>query len=121
MNRFVLAAAALILSSGAVLASEILAPLYGNTLTITDSKGGKQIIYVNADKTWESHPPDGTVYKGTWAMRDASHACFTLTDPPPGPDDKPDCPDVTGMQPVGTAWEDGDGENKSSLIITAGR
>jgi hypothetical protein len=96
---------------------------YGNTVTQTGPDGSKTIIYVNADKTWEQHR-DGKVMKGTYSWQDATHACFTMTDPAPAdPSKATNCNEIKGDHKVGDTWTETmpDGKTQITMAITAGR
>jgi len=122
MKRVALGLLAVVLSAAAANADPF-AVAYGNTVTQTMPDGGKTIIYVNADKTWERHTADGKVYKGTYAWQDGTHACFTLTDPAPSdPKNATNCNEIKGDHKVGDTWTEpmGNGQNLT-MTITAGR
>ena len=122
MKRIALGLAAAVLSAAAAQADP-LAMTYGNTVTQTIPDGKKSITYVNADKTWERHAPDGTVYKGTFVLQDDTHACFTVVEPAPK-DAKgtTNCIEIKPDHKVGDTWTEpmGNGQNVT-ISITAGR
>ncbi|MBI3678400.1 MAG: hypothetical protein HY243_17455 [Proteobacteria bacterium] len=122
MKRILLASAALALTMGAAHADQF-AAVYGNTVTNTGPDGKKTVIYVNADKTWEQHRPDGTVLKGTFTWKDDTHACFTQTDPAPAdPSKAGGCDEIKGDHKVGDTWTDKDDKGQTwTMSITAGR
>jgi len=122
MKTFALAASAVLLSTLAAQADP-LAVGYGNTVTVTGPDGGKTIIYVNADQTWEQHLANGTVLKGTFTEKDANNVCFTVTDPPPAsPDKATNCNAITGDHKVGDTWTEKTPDGKSvTWAISAGR
>ena len=122
MKRILLASVALVLSVGAANADPF-AAAYGNTVTNTSPDGKKSVTYVNADKTWEQHLPNGTVYKGTYAWKDDTHACFTLTDPAPkDASQATNCDEIKGDHKVGDTWtETGQDGQTYTMSITAGR
>lgn len=98
------------------------AAAYGNTVTQTMPDGSKTVIYVNADKTWERHAPDGKIYKGTYAWQDDVHACFTQTDPAPSEKDATNCNAFKTEHKVGDTWTEPMGKGQSiTMSITAGR
>jgi len=122
MKRIALGLAAVVLSAAAAHADPF-AVAYGNTVTQTMPDGAKTTIYVNADKTWERHAPDGKVYKGTYTWQDDTHACFTLTDPAPA-DAKSatNCNEIKGDHKVGDTWTEPMGQGKNiTMSISAGR
>lgn len=122
MKRIALAAAAVALSASGALAEDLFAVAYGNTVTQTMPDGSKTMIYVNADKTWEQHT-GGHVVKGTYAWKDASHACFTVTDPAPkDPANATNCNQIEGNHKVGDTWtETMENGQTMTMSITAGR
>jgi len=81
MMRTIFAAAAVLAIAGAAHADPF-AAAYGNTVTQVWPDGNEVIVYVNADHTWEQHTAHGVV-KGTYAWKDDTHACFTVTEPVP--------------------------------------
>jgi hypothetical protein len=122
MKRIALGLAAVFLSAAGAQADPF-SVAYGNTVTQTAPDGSKAVIYVNADKTWERHSADGKVYKGTYAWKDDTHACFTVTDPAPADASKAtNCSEIKGDHKLGDTWTEpmGNGQN-ISVSITAGR
>jgi hypothetical protein len=121
MKRVAFGLLAVMLSAAAANADPF-AVAYGNTVTQTLPNGAKTIIYVNADKTWERHTPDGKVIKGTYTWQDGTHACFTQTDPAPSEKDATNCNEYKTEHKVGDTWTEpmGGGQN-ITMSITAGR
>jgi hypothetical protein len=123
MKRIALGLAALAVSAVAAHADPF-AAAYGNTVTQATPDGKKTIIYVNADKTWERHMSDGMVLKGTYSWQDATHACFTLTDPAPSdPAHATSCSEIKDEHKLGDTWTEtmADGKTVLTMSITAGR
>lgn len=123
MKRIALAAIAAVLLPVAAAHADPFAVAYGNTVTQTMPDGGKTVIYVNADKSWERHEANGTVLKGTYMWQDATHACFTQTDPAPADKAKATgCNEIKGEHKLGDTWTEpmGNGQN-ITMSITAGR
>ncbi|HWA30603.1 MAG TPA: hypothetical protein VG867_05880 [Rhizomicrobium sp.] len=123
MKRIALGLAAVLLSTAAAQADDLFAVAYGNTVTQTYN-GQTTTIYVNADKTWEQHMPDGKVAKGTYAWKDDHTACFTVTDPAPqDPSKATMCNTIEGNHKVGDTWTENLPDNKGTITmaITAGR
>jgi hypothetical protein len=122
MNRFVVAAAAFLMSAG-VAHADPFAGMYGNTVTITGPDGSKSTAYVNADMTWEQHTANGAVMKGTYAWKDAGTVCFTLTDPAPKAGDAaPNCSPVPAAHKAGDTWtETGPKGETMTYSVTVGR
>lgn len=122
MKRIALGLAAVLLSTAAAQAGDLFAVGYGNTVTQTMPDGTKIVIYVNADKTWERHM-GANVVRGTYTWQDASHACFTQTDPAPSdPAKATSCSEIKGGHNVGDTWTEPMGDGKAITIsITAGR
>jgi len=122
MKRIALGLAAVLFTTVAANADPF-AVAYGNTVTQTGPDGSKTIIYVNADKTWEQHRGD-KVMKGTYSWQDATHACFTETDPAPAdPSKATNCNEIKGDHKVGDTWTETmpDGKTTITMAITAGR
>ena len=124
MKIFALGLAAVLVSTVAAQAGDPLAVGYGNTVTQTMPDGSKMVVYVNADKTWEQHMGNGMVMKGTFTEPDDTHACFTMTSPPPKDASKAtNCMEIKGGHNVGDTWTETlpDGKNTMTVSITAGR
>jgi hypothetical protein len=122
MKRIFLAAAAACLVTTAANAADPFAVAYGNTVTQTFADGTKLIIYVNADHTWEQHIGTQTL-KGTYAWKDDTHACFTVTDPAPtDPTKATNCNEIKGDHKVGDTWTETLPNGQTmTMAITAGR
>jgi len=122
MKSFAFGLAAAILCAGAAQADPF-AVAYGNTVTQTRADGSKVVIYVNADKTWEQHMADGKVFRGTYGWEDATHACFTVTDPAPkDPSHATNCSEIKGDHKVGDTWSEEAGNGQTiTMSITQGR
>ena len=119
MKHILLAAVAVTMASEA----DPLSGAYGNTLTRTVPDGTKMIVYVNADRTWEQHT-GAVVIKGTYAWKDATDVCFTLTDPAPAePAKATNCFVAKDEHKVGDVWTDPmpDGKGVITNALTAGR
>ncbi|MBV9990593.1 MAG: hypothetical protein JOZ72_04800 [Alphaproteobacteria bacterium] len=123
MKRIALAALAAVILPVAAAQADPFAVAYGNTVTQTLPDGRKTTIYINADKTWERHNTDGTTVKGTYSWKDATHACFVMTDPPPPGNAQADCNEIKGDHKVGDTWTETmpDGKTSITMAITAGR
>jgi hypothetical protein len=120
MKRILIAAAVLAVSSTAAFA-DAFANFYDNTVTITYPDGTVVKGYVNKDKTWERHLPDGKVVKGTFEEKADGNVCFTQTDPAPAADAKPACAKVDDHKP-GDSWSTKDDKgNETKYSMTAGR
>lgn len=121
MKRIILAAAATLVVSTAALAGDPFAVAYGNTVTQTLSNGTKIVVYVNADKTWQQMMGDKTT-KGTYAWQDATHVCFTMTDPEPADPSKATfCNEIKGDHKVGDTWTETTPQGTITMAISAGR
>ena len=122
MKRILLASFAVIAITAAAEADP-LSGAFGNTLTRTLPDGTKMIVYVNADQTWEQHT-GAAVIKGTYAWKNSTHLCFTLTDPPPAdPTKAVNCFVAKDEHKVGDTWTDPmpDGKGVITNVLTAGR
>jgi hypothetical protein len=97
--------------------------LYGNTVTSTSPKGKVYVYYFNKDGTFENHYPSGGVFKGIYVWKDATTACFTVTDPPPAPgENTTNCRPFTQTHHVGDVWTETDSDGVVfTNAITAGR
>jgi len=127
MNRIALAGAAVLaLVTAATTAAwaDPFAAAYGNTVTQTTADGKKMVIYVNQDGTWEQRGADGSDFKGTYAWKGDSTACFTVTSPAPkDPSHATNCNDIKGDHKVGDTWSEPmpNGGGSITMSITAGR
>jgi hypothetical protein len=123
MKRILPVAFAAVLGLSTAAQADPFAVAYGNTVTQTLPNGAKIVVYVNADKTWEQHTPDGKVMKGTYNWKDDTHACFTVVDPAPAdPSKATNCVAITGNHQVGDTWTDTTPDGtKITSTITAGR
>jgi hypothetical protein len=121
MKRFILAAVAVVALSTAAQADPF-AVAYGNTVTQTLPDGTKIVIFVNADMTWQQTVA-WHVTKGTYAWKDATHVCFTVTDPAPAdPTKATGCNEIKGDHKVGDTWTEQTPDGKTiTMAITAGR
>ncbi|NWH08384.1 MAG: hypothetical protein HXY22_07040 [Alphaproteobacteria bacterium] len=109
------------LASGAAFAADMTpGGAFGNTITITNAKSEVTKLFINEDMSYEATLPDGAVHKGTWAVA-ADQICFTQTEPAPAADAKPVCGLVQPDKKAGDTWEQGEGEQKITVAITAGR
>ncbi len=121
MKRIILAAAAVAALSTAASANPF-EPAYGNTVTQTLPDGTKITIYVNPDNTWQQMM-GGKTTKGTFAWKDDTHVCFTVTDPAPADPSKATmCNEIKGDHKVGDTWTETTPDGKTiTMAITAGR
>jgi len=122
MKRMFLAVVAVIAVTTAAEADP-LSGAFGNTLTRTLPNGTKMIVYVNADQTWEQQT-GAAVIKGTYAWKDATTVCFTLTNPAPADSAKAiNCFVAKDEHKVGDVWTDPmpDGKGVITNTITEGR
>jgi hypothetical protein len=97
--------------------------LYGNTVTSTSPSGKVYVYYFNKDGTFENHYPSGRVIKGTYTWKDATTACFTVTDPPPAKgEDATNCRPFLETHHLGDTWTEKDSEGLFfTNTIIAGR
>ncbi len=121
MKRILLTAVAIVALSTAAEADPF-ASAYGNTVTQTLPDGTKFVGYVNPDLTWQQ-TMGGKVSKGTYNWKDATHVCFTVTDPAPAdPSKATNCTEITGDHKVGDTWTETTPDGKAiTTTITAGR
>ena len=91
-------------------------------MTTTFADGTKMTTYVNPDMTWQQSV-GGKTSKGTYAWKDATHVCFTVTDPAPAdPSKATGCNEIKGDHKVGDTWsETGPNGAVITMTITAGR
>ena len=122
MKRSVAAAAAIVCLAGAASAGDPFAATYGNTVTQVFANGQKAIVYVNADRTWERHVGQAVI-KGTYEWKDATHACFTVTDPAPqDPAKATSCNEFKDEHHLGDSWTEQLPDGSAMTVsITAGR
>lgn len=122
MKRIILAAVAAVAVSAGAQAADPFAVAYGNTVTQTFADGTKMTTYVNADHTWQQ-TIGGKTMKGTYAWKDATHVCFTVTDPAPAdPSKATGCNEIKGDHKLGDTWTEATPDGKTiTMAITAGR
>ena len=122
MKRILLAAVAAVGISTAAQAADPFAVAYGNTVTQTFPDGTKMTTYVNADMTWQQ-TVGGKTTKGTYGWKDATHVCFTVTDPVPAdPSKATGCNEIKGDHKLGDTWtETMPNGGTMTMAITPGR
>jgi hypothetical protein len=129
--RALLAAAALV-AMGAVAQAQEAAPAapsgdpfaaeYGNTLTQTEPDGAQIVTYINEDRTWTQHLPDGSVRRGTYRWQDDHTVCFAQTDPALPNGQGTGCNEVRMAHQVGESWTQKDSKGQTyTMAIVAGR
>ena len=92
---------------------------YGGTIDSIYSDGRVVKVYVNTDHSYSIALKNGTILKGTWA--DAGGlSCFTMTDPPQKPGDKPTCFPIKEYK-VGDTFQGEDTTGKFTAVIKPGR
>ena len=97
--------------------------LYGNTATSTSPDGKTIDYYFNKDGTFSVKFPSGHGASGTYVWKDATTACFTITDPAPKPgQDGTNCRPFPQTHHVGDVWQekDSDGVTWTNRVV-AGR
>jgi hypothetical protein len=92
---------------------------YGGTIESTYADGRVVKVYVNADHSYSIALQNGTVLKGTWADA-GGQSCFTMTDPPQKPGDKPSCFPIKEYR-VGDTFQGEDVTGKFTGVIKDGR
>ena len=110
-------AAAVLLSAAAQ--ADTWSGAYDNTVLSTYADGRVVKVYINADHSYSIALPDGNKLTGTWADADGK-SCFTLTDPPPKPGDKPVCFPAKEYK-LGDSFQGEDPTGKFTGLIQAGR
>lgn len=118
MKRFVFGLAAAAIMSAAAFASDVMANRYGNTVVITDAKGGVMKLMYDQDGKLTVVLPDGTKSTGKWALKDGKLCVTADAGPTAG---KEQCNPVADHK-VGDEWEvpmaDG---TKAKAKLVAGR
>lgn len=111
MRALVLSAALLFAASVPAFADDQMANYYGNTVVVTDAKGGVTHTHYNADHTFDGvATASGFHYKGTWEIT-GGQLCHTFDPPLPGIAN-PKCNPV-GPLNVGQSWTGADGSSGS--------
>lgn len=117
MKRIVLGLAAAVALSAAAFA-DVMASRYGNTVVITDTKGGVTKLMYDKDGKMSVVMPDGTKGTGKWALKDGKLCITADAGPTAG---KEQCSPVAEHK-VGDEWEvplaDG---TKAKAKLVAGR
>jgi hypothetical protein len=117
MRNVILAAAVLLAATPAF--ADTWSGAYGGTIESTYSDGRVVRVYVNADHSYWIALPGGAKIKGTWADG-AGQSCFTPSDPPPKPGDKPVCFALKDYK-IGDTFQGEDATGKFNGVIKAGR
>jgi hypothetical protein len=95
---------------------------YGNTLTQTGADGARIVTYINEDRSWEQHLPDGSTRRGTYRWQDNHTVCFAQTDPAPPNGGGTGCNEVRSAHQIGESWTQNDSTGHSyTMTIVAGR
>src|SRR4029077_4413683 len=119
MSRSLLAIAVLAAIKAAPASADTWSGAYGGTIESTYTDGRVLKVYVHADHSYSIALKNGTVLKGTWA--DAGGlSCFTMTDPPEKPGDKPTCFPIKEYN-VGDTCRGEDATGKFTGVIKDGR
>lgn len=117
MKRFVLGLAAAVALSATAYA-DVMASRYGNTVTITDAKGGVMKLMYDQDGKMSVVLPDGTKSTGKWALKDGKLCITADAGPTAG---KEQC-NAVAEHKVGDEWDvpmaDG---TKAKAKLVAGR
>ncbi len=112
-----LAAAATVLAGSAAMAD--MSGMTGNTVVCTYPDGKATHVYPEAGGGYSVVTPDGKSVKGTWAD-DGTNVCYTQTDPPFGPGEKPVC-NSSAPKKVGDSWSVTDPRGGvCTAVLTAG-
>ena len=118
MKRFVFGLVAAAALSTAAFASDPMANRYGNTVVITDAKGGVLKLMYDQGGAMSVVLPDGTKGTGKWAVKDGKLCVTADSGPTAG---KEQCNPLTDHK-VGDEWEvpmaDG---TKAKAKLVAGR
>jgi hypothetical protein len=95
---------------------------YGNTLTQTGPDGAQIVTYINEDRTWVQHLPDGSTRRGTYLWQDDHTVCFAQTEPAMPNGQGTGCNEVHSAHKIGDNWTQKDSKGQTySMAITAGR
>ncbi len=95
---------------------------YGNTLTQTGPDGARIVTFINEDRTWIQHLPDGSARRGTYRWQDDHTVCFAQTDPAPPSGQGTGCNEVRSAHQVGESWTQKDSKGQTyTMTIVAGR
>ncbi|HAH09255.1 MAG TPA: hypothetical protein DCL54_01585 [Alphaproteobacteria bacterium] len=100
MKKLMLGAAVLV-SATAAWASDPMAARFGNTVTITDSKGAVMKLMYKQGGAMDVKLPDGTAGTGTWVVKDGK-LCVTSNVGPTA--NKEQCNALTEHK-VGDTWD----------------
>lgn len=101
MNRILIAAALLALSTTLAFADDVMASRYGNTTITTDASGVQTKIYYNADGTFTGVQASQK-FDGTWKIDASGTLCLTFSAPVPGAPN-PTCTPVAAHK-IGDTW-----------------
>ncbi len=113
-----LAAAMTVAACSGVMAGDM-SGSFGNTVVCTYPDGKATKVYLEAGGAYSVVTPDGKSAKGTWAD-DGTNVCYTQTDPPFGPGEKPVC-NSSAAKKVGDSWSVTDPRGGvCTAVLTAG-
>lgn len=118
MIRTLIASAFALTALTGVALADPMASRYGNTTVITNAKGEVTKLFYDEGGTFTGVSPQGE-FKGTWAIADGA-ICLTQTEPAPPADAQPICNPVS-EHAVGDKWELGEGDQKVTIELVAGR
>jgi hypothetical protein len=134
MMRALLAVAALVVTSVAAQAQDVapaaapattgdpFAAEYGNTLIQAGPNGVQIVTYIDEDRTWVQHLPDGSTRRGTYRWQDDHTVCFAQTDPAPPSGGGTGCNEVHSAHQIGERWTQTDSKGQTyTMTIVAGR
>ena len=119
MGKSLLAIAALAAIATTSASADTWTGAYSGTIESTYTDGRVVKVYVNADHSYSIALKNGTILKGTWADADGQ-SCFTMSDPPQKPGDKPSCFPIKEYK-VGDTFQGEDVTGKFTGVIKGGR
>jgi hypothetical protein len=95
---------------------------YGNTLVQEGPNGAQIVTFINEDRTWIQHLPDGSVRRGTYRWQDDHTVCFAQTNPAMPNGEGTGCNEVHSAHQIGERWTQKDSKGQTyTMTIVAGR
>ena len=91
--------------AGTAMAADVMAGAYGNTVIVTDAKGGSYKLFINKDGTFKSVTADGKTITGKWSLKDNNTKYCSKADLP---DAKETCSEFKGAHKAGDKWQQND-------------
>jgi hypothetical protein len=113
-------------AGAAMAADDAMAPVYDNTVIVTNAKGEASKLWIAKDGTFKGESAKGEKFTGKWALKDNNKQYCSTVDLPAGapagtPAPKESCSEFSGGHKAGDKWEQKDAAGeKITVEIKAG-